>query len=370
MNKRKQSGFQPAFTITPAIAQGLMRIEALKVAIQALPISARVLAHLRETARLFSTHCSTMIEGNRLTQEQVAGVIGDGRSFPGRERDQAEVKGYYAALDELERLARRKQAIAEATVKRLHALVVGGGKLRVRPSPYRGGQNVIRDSRSNAIVYLPPESHDVPLLMGQLIAWLDREKDWPAPVKAAIAHCQFATVHPYYDGNGRAACLFATLILHLGGYDLKGLYALEEYYARDLKGYYEALSLGPSHNYYQGRAEADITPWIAYFTAGMVESFERVHGQARREAARGGSDQSRLLRDLDARQRRALSLFQESREIASKDVGLLFGLMPRGAALLCQRWVESGFLEVTDPANKTRRYKLADLYASLVDAIH
>ena len=66
------------------------------------------------------------------------------------------------------------------------------------------------------------------------------------PIKAAIAHYQYATIHPYYDGNGRTARLCATLILHLGTYDLKGLYALEEYYARNLKAYYEALTIGSS----------------------------------------------------------------------------------------------------------------------------
>ena len=42
----------------------------------------------------------------RLTQEQVAKVIGSDQHFPGREQDQAEVKGYDAALDEVERRAK------------------------------------------------------------------------------------------------------------------------------------------------------------------------------------------------------------------------------------------------------------------------
>jgi Fic family protein len=67
--------------------------------------------------------------------------------------------------------------------------------------------------------------------------------------------------HPYYDGDGRTA----RLILHLGGYDLKGLYSLEEYYARNLGAYYEAISIGDSHNYYMGRTETDITNWVEYF---------------------------------------------------------------------------------------------------------
>ena len=115
-----------------------------------------------------------------------------------------------------------------------------------------------------------------------------------------------------------------------------------------------------------GRAE-DITAWVAYFIDGMATAFEKVRDQALRDARTGALDQSRLLRNLDAKQRRALTLFRESREIAAKDVAGLFRLKPRTAALLCQRWVESGFLETTDPAKKSRRYKLADAYESIVD---
>jgi Fic family protein len=369
MTTKEHTSFNPTFTITPAVASGLIRIEAVKQAIRTLPITPRVLANLRETARLFSTHYSTMIEGNRLTQEQVARVIGGDRHFPGRERDQDEVKGYYAALDEVERLAKRGEKVSEATVQKLHALVVGGGKTRVKSTPYRDGQNAIRDASSKRIVYMPPEAKDVPWLMKQLITWINQRDDLPAPLKAGIAHYQYATIHPYYDGNGRTARLLTTLILHLGTYDLKGLYALEEYYARDLKAYYEALTAGPSHNYYMGRAEADITKWIVYFIEGMATSFEKVRDQALREAEKGGKDQSKLLRNLDSKQRRALTLFQQSREIAAKDVADLFGYKPRTAALLCQRWVEKGYLETTDPAKKSRRYKLGGMYASILDEI-
>ena len=369
MTAQKRASFNPTFAITPAMANGLMRIEAVKQTILTLSITPRVLANLRETARLFSTHYSTMIEGNRLTQEQVAKVIGGDQHFPGRERDRDEVKGYYAALDEVERLARRREKISEATVQRLHALVVGGGRTRVKSTLYRDGQNVLRDARSQGIVYMPPEAKDVPRLMKQFVAWINRQDDLPAPIKAGIAHYQFATIHPYYDGNGRTARLLTTLILHLGTYDLKGLHALEEYYARDLKAYYEALTVGPSHSYYMGRADADITQWAAYFIEGMAAAFEKVRDQARREAEKGGKDKSKLLRNLDAKQRRALTLFQESREIAARDVAELFGYKPRTATLLCQRWVEKGFLETTDPAKKSRRYKLNDAYASLVDEV-
>ena len=73
-------------------------------------------------------------------------------------------------------------------MQRLHALVMGGGKTRVKSTPYRDGQNVIRDARSNAIVYKPPEAKDVPWLMKQLITWINQKDELPAPIKAGIAH--------------------------------------------------------------------------------------------------------------------------------------------------------------------------------------
>ena len=358
--KQNRKGFSPKYSITPAIAGWLMRIEAVRQSIDALPITPQVLASLRETARLFSTHYSTAIEGNLLTQAQVVQVVANGQHFPGRERDQAEVLGYYAALDEAEKLAKARSPLTEAVIRRLHALVMGGGKTRVKPTAYRDAQNVIQDTRSGGIVYLPPEAGDVPGLMKDLVDWFAAADDLPVPLQAAVAHYQFATIHPYYDGNGRTARLVTTLILHLGGYGLKGLYALEEYYARDLGAYYRALDIGSSHNYYMGRAEADVTPWVAYFIEGMAASFEKVQAQAQREATTGGSDQSRLLRDLDAKQRKAISLFAESREISSREIAALFGVKQRAASALCQHWAEEGFFVVANASNKARRYRLAD----------
>ncbi len=118
--------FKPKFTITPRVANSLMRIEAVKQAVQHLPITTSVLASLRESSRLFSTHYSTMIEGNRLTQEQVAQVIGKQEHFPGRERDEKEVLGYYAALAKVEQLAAGTVIVTEQHVQTLRALVMAG----------------------------------------------------------------------------------------------------------------------------------------------------------------------------------------------------------------------------------------------------
>jgi Fic family protein len=351
--------FQPNFTITPRLANALIRIEAVRQSINDLPITPLVLKTLRETARLFTTHYSTMIEGNRLTQEEVIQVVQSNAHFPGRERDEHEVKGFYAALDEMEAWVARSLPITEKRIQTLHALLLSDGRKQVKPTPYRDGQNVIRDSLSGGIVYMPPEAKDVPALMGAMLSWLDHERELPIPLKAGIAHYQFATIHPYYDGNGRTARLLTNLILHLGGYDLKGIYSLEEYYARNLNAYYAALSVGPSHNYYLGRAESDITKWIEYFCDGMAEAFEKVRKRAMSAASSGVSDQSEALRRLDAKQRKALELFEIQDVVTAKEIGALFGFKSRTASELCRKWVESGFLVVMDNSKKSRKYKPA-----------
>lgn len=359
--------FDPQFSITPEIAQNLMRIEAAKQDITTLPITPIVLANLRETARLASTHYSTMIEGNRLTQEQVELVVKAGKSYPGRERDDREVKGYYAALDMIEHFCAQDKPLTEKVVQTIHGYVIGAGRSNIIPTPYRDGQNVIRDAATRRIVYLPPEAQDVPRLMHALIVWIKEQILLPAPLVAALAHYQLATIHPYYDGNGRTARLLVTLILHMRGYDLKGIYSLDEYYAHNLNAYYQAISVGPSHNYYEGRAQADITDWINYFCAGMAESCEKIRNQARGASQRGAHDQSQQLRLLDLKKRRVLELFKQYKIVSAQQIGAVFGFKSRTSSELCRRWVDDGFIVVVDPSRKARTYQLASQFNLLLD---
>jgi Fic family protein len=153
--------------------------------------------------------------------------------------------------------------------------------------------------------------------------------------------------------------------LHLGGYDLKGLYSLEEYYARNLGAYYEAISVGDSHNYYMGRAEASITKWIEYFIEGMAVAFESVLKRMLEAEKTGSADQSELLRKLDARQRKVLSLFNEFETVTASQVGELFGFKPRTSTQICSNWVKEGFLQIVDPSKKGRKYRLSKRYSHL-----
>lgn len=356
--------FQPNFRISPSATQALMDIEASRQAVSSLPVSSQLFASLRESARLTSTHYSTQIEGNRLTEAEVA-VVAKGGTFPNRKRDEAEVKNYFFALDYLDEvLAHSSAELTPEIIQTIHGCVLDG---KQKPTPYREGQNVIRESGSGSIIYMPPEWRDVPELMNDLVSWVNEELskgELPAPIIAGIAHYQFATIHPYYDGNGRTARLLTNFVLHLSGYGLKGIYSLEEYYARNLRTYYQAISVGDSHNYYESnRAEADISDWVEYFSQGMADSFASVRMQA--EKLKSKPDQSKLLRELDNRQKRILEAFRESRFLTTKEIADYLGVSSRTGLNLCNGWINSDFL-LKEGERKSRRYELAPAWLELL----
>jgi Fic family protein len=276
------SPWHPHYTLSPAALRSLLDVEAARAVVDHTPVPPGAAEEIRRRARLRSTHYSTRIEGNRLTLAEAEAVIeGGGRvRFHGRERDVHEVRNYWSALLRVEEWAAQGMPLTEDLIRRLHGLVERGS--RAKPTPYREGQNVIRDSASGALVYLPPEAKDVPELMAGLVDWAkgaDAE-GVPVPVIAGLAHYQFVTIHPYYDGNGRTGRLLATFLLHSGGYGLHGFFSLEEHHARDLAAYYNSLAAHPHHNYYEGRADADLTPWLEYFLRTLTQAVTAAEEEA------------------------------------------------------------------------------------------
>ena len=362
--------WSPRYTLTPAIARGLMQIEAARVLVDHTPLSPAAEAELRAQARVQAAHYSTFIEGNRLTLAQAKQVVADEKvQIAGRERDVSEVRNYWNALLRVEEWAEKKKPLTEELIRRLHALVEKGP--RARPTPYRDGQNAIKNSATGALIYLPPEAKDVPILMASLVAWAaEAERSGlPVPIIAALVHYQFVTVHPYYDGNGRTARLLATFILHKSGYGLNGFFSLEEHHAKDLQGYYQALTVHPHHNYYFGRSEADLTAWLEYFISSLAEVFEAVRCRAQKCAVEGLEVEPEDLRRLDHRARVVLGLFARKETIIAPQVAEVLGLSQRMARNLLGTWVKEGWLEVANPSRRARSYSLSAKYRQYIGSL-
>jgi Fic family protein len=207
--------------------------------------------------------------------------------------------------------------------------------------------------------------------MASLVTWAnDAEKSGlPAPLIAALVQYQFVTIHPYYDGNGRTARLLATFLLHKSGYGLGGFFSLEEHHARDLPGYYRALSVHPHHNYYFGRSEADLTPWLEYFISTLTELFKAVRRRAEKCAAEGVAYELQALRRLDHRARIVLGLLAKKETITSTDVAGELGLSERMARNLLADWVEDAWLEVREISRRARCYGLSAKYRQYIGSL-
>ncbi|NQY00468.1 MAG: Fic family protein [Flavobacteriaceae bacterium] len=357
--------FHPNYTITLEIAKDLAKIEESKQQFENTPVSATLLSSLRKSSRLVATHYSTQIEGNRLTMEEVTQVVEQKVSgLAGRERDEKEVKNYYLALEYVDN--NHTKPLTEKILQTIHGLVLFGKK---KPTEYRDGQNVIKDGFSGAIVYMPPEASDVSQMMKDLIEWINEkllEKKVPVPIIAALAHYQFATIHPYYDGNGRTARLLTNYILHHGGYGLKGIYSLEEYYAKNIHGYYNALAVEDIPNYYMGREQADLTDFLEYFTKGMAIAFTNIVKNSKKQTTSISNDNSKLLRELSNKQRIALDLFLQQREITTSDLANYLGVSKRSASILIKKWLDNEFLVIGNPSNKARTYLLHERWEKLI----
>ena len=71
----------------------------------------------------------------------------------------------------------------------------------------------------------------------------------------------------------------------------------------------------------------------------MATSFKKVRVKAKKVSATGVTDRFKLLRTLDAKQRKALTPFEQSREVTAEEIAELFGFQRQPAAALCQQWV-------------------------------
>ena len=79
--------------------------------------------------------------------------------------------------------------------------------------------------------------------------------------KSAILHCQFETIHPFYDGNGRTGRIINVLYLILKGHLGIPILYLSSYFIKRRPEYYQLLREVTSHENWE--------QWIQYFLTGI-----------------------------------------------------------------------------------------------------
>lgn len=261
--------FAPTFTITNKILNNIAKIEAAEETIRNAPLLPLWEKQFRQDAVVRAAHHGTHIEGNPLHKDEAAEVL-QGKTVAARPRDIQEIINYRQVMDFIDEEAKRHiDKITEQLVRKLHRLISDKVLSSDQAGEYRTKQVVVRNSQTGEITFRPPAPIEVPFLMREFLYWLNRQvRDDIHPVlKAGIAHHELVRIHPFIDGNGRVARSLATLILFLGGYDIRRFFSLEEYYDKDALTYYENL---------QRATSGDLSTWLEYFTMGAASEFERV----------------------------------------------------------------------------------------------
>lgn len=272
--------YSPKFTITNEVLKNIATIEASREVIESAPLIPAYEKRFQNDAILRTVHHGTHIEGNDLTLDQARQVL-EGESVTARERDIQEVINYRSVSDYLESLGEISDY--EVTLlTNLHKKITDKILEPERLGKIRQTQVVIKDASSGQVTFRPPPFPEVPFLLSEFFTWLNSEagRELHPILRAGISHYVLVAIHPFVEGNGRAARAFATLVLFSEGYDIKKLFSLEEYFDRDVATYYEALqtvsSQSPDIN------ERNLTPWLAYFTKGLAVELTRVKEQVKR----------------------------------------------------------------------------------------
>jgi len=261
--------FLPQYTITNGILNNIAKIEAAEEVIKHSPLLPLWEKRFKEDAIVRSVHHGTHIEGNSLNKEEAKEVL-MGKEITARPRDVQEVINYRKVINFIDEETRKNiSKITEGLIKKFHRIIISSILPDDEVVGYRAKQVIIRNSRTGEITFRPPPPIQVPFLMREFIYWLNQEstKEIHPVLKAGIVHHELVRIHPFIDGNGRTARALATLILFLGGYDIRRFFSLEEYYDRDAASYYKNL---------QEASKGNLTVWLEYFSLGAAIEFERV----------------------------------------------------------------------------------------------
>jgi Fic family protein len=221
-----------------------------------LPLSPESVASLAAAWDVRMVYESNSIEGNSLTLRETELVLSKGVTVSGKPlKDHLEAVNLSLAWERVKTLAQPDSALTERDLLDLHQIVL----TRVEDNhagAYRSG--AVRISGSN---HIPPNPIKVPDLMTGLFASLSDIAD---PVeRAARLHHGIASIHPFTDGNGRAARLAMNFILLSAGYPPISIpTALRQAYCNAL----EAADSGDFQtwqNFLSSQLHQELDEWLA-----------------------------------------------------------------------------------------------------------
>jgi Fic family protein len=156
--------------------------------------------------------------------------------------------------------------LSNRLLREVHSILMQDGRSgNQAPGEFRTSQNWIGGTRPGNARFVPPPPHEAGQAMGNLELFLhDQPTATPILLKAALAHAQFETIHPFLDGNGRLGRLLVSLLLCGEGNVLsKPLLYLSLYLKQQRTEYYERLQRVRTHGEWE--------EWVGFFLEGVIE---------------------------------------------------------------------------------------------------
>lgn len=147
-------------------------------------------------------------------------------------------------------------------IREIHAelLAKGRGSLK-SPGEFRRSQNWIGGTRPGNAAFVPPPPEEAIKCLNDFELFL-HDEEIPILIKAALAHVQFETIHPFLDGNGRVGRLLITLLLCEGKVLKQPLLYLSYYFKLHRQYYYELLN--------SIRDQGDWERWLDFFAEAVT----------------------------------------------------------------------------------------------------
>lgn len=233
-----------------------------------------LLKELRQSAVIQSADYSNRIEGVIITADRVDAVLVEGAKP--KNRDEQEVLGYKQALDQIHQ-HHNAMEIAPNLVRQIHRDLM-------RFSPEPGGE--WKRSPNHIIAAYPDGTQEVrfetvpPYLvekeMGDLAlgfqnAWNDAMNDRLLLIAAYVL--DFLCIHPFHDGNGRAARLLTLLLLYKADFQVGQFISLERIIESTKADYYQALGASDK-GWYEGKH--DLNPWLRYLAQVLLAAYREL----------------------------------------------------------------------------------------------
>ncbi len=206
---------------------------------------------------------SSMIEGTQSSLSDL--LLFELDQEPGVPLDDVrEVSNYVAALDHGLRLLEKGLPLSLRLFREIHGVLLTRGRgSNQTPGEFRRSQNWIGGTRPGNAAFVPPPAEEVLECMNKLELFLhDQPEPTPVLLKAALAHVQFETIHPFLDGNGRLGRLLIALLLYEQKVLREPMLYLSLYFKTHRQYYYELLN--------NVRMTGDWEAWLDFFAEAVI----------------------------------------------------------------------------------------------------